>query len=84
MWPWETAPTSVASGILDDETYDWAAIVRGMLASRGEPVVVSEEQLIEANRLAGPGVSMTGSAGLAGVLALPGDENTAVLFTGSR
>ena len=84
MWPWEAVPSSVASGILDDETYDWAAIVRGMLASDGEAVVVSEEQLIEANRLAGPGVSMTGSAGLAGVLANPGDATTAVLFTGSR
>ena len=23
MWPWEEEPTSVAHGILDDETYDW-------------------------------------------------------------
>jgi threonine synthase len=84
MWPWETTPSSVASGIVDDETYDWAAIVRGMLASGGEPVVVSEERLIEANRLAGDGVSATGSAGLAGVLARPGGEATAVLFTGCR
>jgi threonine synthase len=82
MWPWETVPESVAEGILDDETYDWVAVIRGMLVSGGWPVIVSEEQLIEANRIAGPGVSATGSAGLAGALALPGDEVTAVLFTG--
>ena len=29
MWPWETEPHSVAHGILDDETYDWLAVVRG-------------------------------------------------------
>ncbi|MGH2671642.1 MAG: PLP-dependent lyase/thiolase, partial [Actinomycetota bacterium] len=32
MWPWEDEPRSVAEGILDDETYDWAAVVGGMLA----------------------------------------------------
>jgi len=82
MWPWETTPASVAHGILDDETYDWVAVIRGMIASGGWPVTVSEEQLIEANRIAGPGVSATGSAGLAGALTMPSDEVTAVLFTG--
>jgi len=83
MWPWETAPVSVATGILDDETYDWLAIVRGMRDSGGSPVVVSEEQLIEANERANANVSMTGSAGLAGALAQPGGGTTAVLFTGA-
>ena len=32
MWPWEEPPHSVASGILDDETYDWLAILRGVAA----------------------------------------------------
>jgi threonine synthase len=82
MTPRETPPASIATGILDDETYDWAAIVRGMRASGGWPVVVSEEQLATAQRLAGPGVSATGAAGLAGALALPSDETAAVLFTG--
>jgi threonine synthase len=82
MWPWETAPVSVAEGILDDETYDWLAVVRGMRDSGGWPVMVTEEQLMEANRRAGAGVSATGSAGLAGALALPSGETTAVLFTG--
>ena len=35
MWPWETEPRSVAHGILDDETYDWLAVVRAMLATGG-------------------------------------------------
>lgn len=83
MWPWETTPASVATGILDDETYDWLAIVRGMRDTGGWPVIVSEEQLIEANRRAGANVSMTGSAGLAGALAMPSCETTAVLFTGA-
>jgi len=92
MWPWETPPASVATGILDDETYDWAAVTRGMINSDGFPIVVSEDQLIEANRLAisatGIPVDPTGSAGLAGVLELkrsgaigPG-QSLAVLFTG--
>lgn len=82
MQPRETPAESVATGILDDETYDWIAIARGMRASGGGPVVVSEEQLVEARRLAGPGVSATGAAGLAGALALPGRGTAAVLFTG--
>ena len=30
MWPWEEEPKSIATGIIDDETYDWAAVVAGM------------------------------------------------------
>ena len=92
MWPWETVPASVAHGILDDETYDWAAVVRGMMLSGGYPIVVSEEQLLHANRVAveftGIPVDATGSSGLAGVLdllqngCLPAGESIAVLFTG--
>src|SRR5581483_4810653 len=73
MWPWETPPVSIAHGILDDETYDWVAVVRGMMHSGGSPVVVTEEQLAEANRYGrelGVPVSATGSAGLAGLLAM--------------
>jgi threonine synthase len=94
MWPWEEEPKSVATGILDDETYDWAAVVAGMLATDGSPVVVSEEALEEANRLSreltGIDVDHTGSAGLAGLLDLARrgeigpDERVAVLFTGIR
>ena len=94
MWPWETEPKSVATGILDDETYDWAAVVAGMLATDGSPVVVSESSLEEANALArqttGIDVDHTGSSGLAGLVALArkgeiGEhERVAVLFTGIR
>ncbi|MEW6059789.1 MAG: PLP-dependent lyase/thiolase [Actinomycetota bacterium] len=94
MWPWEREPKSVAHGILDDETYDWAAVVGGMLATDGSPVLVSEETLMEANDLAhettGVDVDHTGSAGLAGLLDLSRrgeigrDERVAVLFTGVR
>jgi threonine synthase len=92
MWPWETEPHSVAHGILDDETYDWLAVVEGMLTSAGEPVVVGEPVLERANALAREStripVDHTGSSGLAGLLALReaghvrDDERVALLFTG--
>ena len=92
MWPWEHEPRSIATGILDDETYDWLAIVRGMVTTGGYPVVVSEHTLAEANDLArtltGIGVDPTGSAGLAGLAHLMReggvrrDERVGVLFTG--
>jgi threonine synthase len=91
MWPWEVEPKSMAGGILDDETYDWLAVVGGMLKSGGRPVVVSEERLGEAfalGREAGYKVDATGSAGLAGLLDLLAEgvvrpqEKVAVLFTG--
>ena len=92
MWPWEETPRSVAHGILDDETYDWLAIVKGMLASKGVPVVVDEDTLKEANALAhqttGIAVDHTGSAGLAGLLqlrrngAIKAGERVAVIFSG--
>jgi threonine synthase len=88
MWPWEEEPSSAATGILDDETYDWFAVVRGMLRTGGRPLVVDEETLREANQLArtatGIDVDPTGSAGLAGVLAsgFEREERIAVLFTG--
>lgn len=92
MWPWEQEPRSIAGGIIDDETYDWMAVTRGMIATGGYPVAVSEEVLIEANQLArastGINVDPTGSAGLAGLLSVQRegvvrpDERVAVLFTG--
>ncbi len=94
MWPWESEPTSVAHGILDDETYDWLAVVRGMMESGGSPVVVDEVTLVEANAVGraatGVEVDHTGTAGLAGLLAMRNrgevgsEERIAVLFTGAR
>jgi threonine synthase len=94
MWPWEAVPHSVASGILDDETYDWLAVLRGMAATGGSAVVVDEATLRQANRWAlettGIAVSHTGSAGLAGLLQLRRDgviaagARVGVLFSGVR
>jgi threonine dehydratase len=94
MWPWEEEPRSVAHGILDDETYDWMAVVRGMVATGGYPVLASEEDLIRANEAGrsatGIDADHTGTSGLGGVVAEarsggvePG-ERVAVLFTGKR
>jgi threonine synthase len=92
MWPWEEEPKSIAHGILDDETYDWLAVVRGVLETGGWPITVSEEELVRANELAreltGIDVDHTGSSGLAGLLHLKeegsvrSDQNLGVLFTG--
>ena len=91
MWPWESEPRSIATGILDDETYDWRAVVDGMLVTGGRPLVVSEDRLARAHRLghtAGYAVDPTGSAGLAGLLELVADgdvgpeDRVGVLFTG--
>jgi threonine synthase len=92
MWPWVETPHSVAHGILDDETYDWQAVVAGMLRTGGAPIVVDEATLHAANDLArastGIDVDHTGSSGLAGLLqlarsgALKPDENVVVVFSG--
>jgi threonine synthase len=94
MWPWEPEPAGLATGILDDETYDWAAVLEGMVQTGGVPLVVDEATIAEANERAraatGIDVDHTGSAGLAGLIALrrSGDveagERVAVLFTGAR
>ena len=94
MRPWDVEPHSIATGILDDETYDWLAIVEGMLHTGGYPVLADEDTLAHANRLAhettGIDVCMTGTAGLAGLIdALPLDprlasERVAVVFSGHR
>jgi threonine synthase len=92
MQPWDEEPHSIAHGILDDETYDWLAVVEGMLATGGQPVIAGEDTLQQANDLArdatGIDVDATGSSGFAGLVALRDaglvndDERVAVLFTG--
>ncbi len=88
MQPWPN-PHSLADGILDDETYDWIADVATMVESGGRPVVASEAEIVLAHELAtaaGYNVSPTGSAGLAGVLALRAElrhgERIAVVMSG--
>ena len=90
MRPWEQEPASAASGILDDETYDWVGVADALAVSGGSPVVVPEALVLEANELGrrttGIDVDHTGTAGLAGLLAVrehvADDERVVVLFTG--
>ena len=94
MRPWETEPVSVAHGILDDETYDWLAVERAMLVTGGRALVVDEPALHEANAIArettGVDADETGSAGVAGLLALGAaghlapSESIAVVLSGVR
>ncbi|HYN58783.1 MAG TPA: hypothetical protein VET87_04415, partial [Rubrivivax sp.] len=85
MWPWEEPPHSVASGILDDETYDWLAVLRGVAATGGSSVVVDEDTLQQANRSVYETTAIepshTGSAGLAGLLQL---QRQGVVAPGAR
>ncbi len=91
MWPWETEPASIASGILDDETYDWWQVVRGIAATGGTTVLASEaaiERAAQRARDAGVDASATGAAGYAGLLTMREGgadlAHPAVLFTGRR
>jgi threonine synthase len=89
MWPWEATPASIAHGILDDETYDWWDVTKGMRETEGEPLVVGEDMLARAWELARAytkvGVSATGTAGFAGLLQA-GSENgpVVVIFSGAE
>jgi threonine synthase len=94
MRPWETPPMSVAHGILDDETYDWLAVERAMLVTGGRALVVDEQALVNANAIAreatGIDADETGTAGVAGLLALGAaghldpSESVAVVLSGVR
>jgi len=91
MWPWEAPPSSLADGILDDETYDWWQILAGVERSGGLVLRVGEDLIEHARDAAaasGIEASHTGSAGYAGLLAakrvfLAPDTRPAVLFTGA-
>jgi threonine synthase len=88
MTPW-TDPHSLADGILDDETYDWIGVFSAIGTQGAAPVVATEADIVAANELArsaGFDVSPTGSAGLAGLLAvvdsIPPTERVAVVMSG--
>lgn len=70
MWAWDEPGPTVAGGIVDDETYDWFSLVGVMLCTGGFPIVVDDRLLIEANQLSESDADETGTAGLAGALAL--------------
>ena len=88
MEPWPD-PHSLADGILDDETYDWLGVF-GAIGVRGDaPIVAPEADIVAAHSLArsaGFDVSPTGSAGLAGLLAIVDavgpTERVAVVMSG--
>lgn len=95
MWPWEQVPArATAGGILDDETYDWHAVVAAMITSGGFPVVVDEAEIANAHAHAvattGIHADATGTAGLAGLVDLRrrglvgAGERVAVLLTGAE
>lgn len=97
MRPWAPpegdTPQSIATGILDDITYDWLPIVWGVAATGGEVVVAPEHLVAEAHALArrwtDVPVDPTGTAGMAGLLearrnGLVADgARVGVLFTGA-
>ena len=91
MWPWEDEPTSAATGILDDVTYDWLPLLTLTRRSGGRPIVVPENEILRAHALSAlvetpAPICVTGTSGLAGLLAAPETAPTSgkvvVLFTG--
>lgn len=86
MRPWESEPNSAATGILDDETYDWAGVAAGLELSHGTSVVAPESAVVRAHALAHEHTTIdadpTGTAGLAGVLTAATAGAVGVLFTG--
>jgi threonine synthase len=99
MFPWSAGgvnppPRSVASGILDEETYDWVGLIYGVLGTGGRSLVVNDATVLDAAAAAlthAPSITpcITGVSGLAGLMhdrQVRGMGNDAappiVLFTG--
>ena len=88
MWAWDD-PQSLATGILDDVTYDWLPLLKRTHVTGGEPVVAPEDFVVRAYALAhahtGIPVCSTGASGLSGLMAAPPQkpgESVVLLFTG--
>ena len=90
MYPWSN-PSSVASGILDDETYDWVELTRGMQRSGGKTLVVTDDSIRAANSYIkethGVNACHTGSVGMAGLMTArkgggEGGAPASVVFSG--
>lgn len=90
MRPW-SGPTSAATGILDEVTYDWLGMTRGLLLTGGGSIVAPESDIETAHERvveAGFNADHTGTAGYAGLLAasragvISSAERAAVLITG--
>lgn len=92
MKPWNE-PRGLATGILDDITYDWIGVVQSLLTSSGSSVVATEEQIKIASEMVpslGIETEPTGAASVAGVISafeagqLTRENKTAVLLTGKN
>ena len=90
MSPWKK-PESLATGILDDITYDWIGVVTALAHTGGESIVASEKEIAVAYDLVnrhGVNAEPTGSAGVAGVMSavksgyLERTDRVGVLLTG--
>ena len=86
MQPWPDEPHSAADGILDDVTYDWLVLAWAMLTTGGRTIVVPESDVLAAHQVAtdtGWNASVTGTAGLAGLLTSPEpDLDTTLIISG--
>lgn len=93
MKPWEN-PSSAATGILDDITYDWLPLVSDMLLGDniGGPISANEEDIVLAKKMVADhtdiSASATGTAGLAGLIGakkdgcINSDDSIVILLTG--
>ena len=95
MTAWPETPHSIATGILDDFTYDWVTVMTHQIETGGWPQLVDEPTFEQARALAAVAVSpppdATGAAGLAGLIEAvraaalaprAADEVAVVLLTG--
>jgi len=87
MYPWSN-PASIAHGLLDDETYDWVELVKGMESTDGDSILVDEDTIIKAYFHAKNKYKInachTGSVGLAGLLSTISRESNSESNGGSR
>jgi threonine synthase len=92
MKPWNE-PKGLATGILDDITYDWIGVVQSLLTSSGSSVVATEAQIKIASEMVpslGIETEPTGAASVAGAISafeagqLTRENKTAVLLTGKN
>ena len=93
MTPW-LDPSSLATGILDDITYDWLPLLRHVRASGGEPIVTPESSVVETwqvtHQMSTPATCTTGTAGLSGLRhrlsepQLGSRERAVVVFSGKH
>lgn len=90
---WISDETAIETPV-NDRTYDGLEIIRHMIISGGLPLIVDQEELLKAQKMAqahtGVELSIVGSAGLAGLRALVKNklirqgERCGIFFTGAK